>query len=65
MSDNLYTLVGYQVEVTADWRRRRAETFPTMPGMRELRKSLSGLPRKLISWKARLSTSRFASRLTA
>jgi hypothetical protein len=28
MSDNLYTLVGYQVEVTADWRRRQAEYFP-------------------------------------
>ena len=22
MSDDLYTLIGYQVEVTADWRRR-------------------------------------------
>jgi hypothetical protein len=28
MSDDLYTLIGYQVEVTADWRRRRAEYFP-------------------------------------
>jgi hypothetical protein len=28
MSDDLYTLVGYQVEVTADWRRRQAEYFP-------------------------------------
>jgi hypothetical protein len=28
MSDDLYTLIGYQVEVTADWRRRQAEYFP-------------------------------------
>ena len=28
MSDDLYTLVGYQVEATADWRRRQAEYFP-------------------------------------
>jgi hypothetical protein len=28
MSNDLYTLIGYQVEVTADWRRRRAEYFP-------------------------------------
>jgi hypothetical protein len=28
MSDDLYTPVGYQVEVTADWRRRQAEYFP-------------------------------------
>jgi hypothetical protein len=28
MSDDLYTLIGYQVEVTADWQRRRAEYFP-------------------------------------
>ena len=27
MSDDLYTLIGYQVEVTADWRRRQAEYF--------------------------------------
>ena len=27
MSDDLYTLVGYQVEATADWRRRQAEYF--------------------------------------
>jgi hypothetical protein len=25
---DLYTLVGYQVEATADWRRRQAEYFP-------------------------------------
>ena len=28
MSDDLYTLIGYQVEVTADWRRCQAEYFP-------------------------------------
>jgi hypothetical protein len=28
MSHDLYTLVGYQVEATADWRRRKAEYFP-------------------------------------
>jgi hypothetical protein len=28
MSDDLYTLIGYQVEVIADWRRRQAEYFP-------------------------------------
>jgi hypothetical protein len=28
MSDDLYTLIGYQVEATADWRRRQAEYFP-------------------------------------
>jgi hypothetical protein len=27
MSDDLYTLIGYQVEVIADWRRRQAEYF--------------------------------------
>jgi hypothetical protein len=25
MSDDLYTLIGYQVEATADWRRRQAD----------------------------------------
>ena len=28
MSYDLYTLIGYQVEATADWRRRQAEYFP-------------------------------------
>ena len=28
MADDLYTLIGYQVEATADWRRRQAEYFP-------------------------------------
>jgi hypothetical protein len=28
MSDDLYTLIGYQVEVIADWRRRQVEYFP-------------------------------------
>ena len=28
MSEDLYTLIGYQVEVTADWRRRQAEYLP-------------------------------------
>jgi hypothetical protein len=28
MSNDLYTLIGYQVEATADWRRRQAEYFP-------------------------------------
>ena len=64
MADDLYTLIGYQVEATADWRRAKLNTFPTMTGMREPRKSLSGLLWKLINWKARQSTSKFASRLT-
>ena len=28
MSEDLYILIGYQVEVTADWRRRQAEYLP-------------------------------------
>jgi hypothetical protein len=28
MANDLYTLIGYQVEATADWRRRQAEYFP-------------------------------------
>ena len=28
MADDLYTLIGYQVEAAADWRRRQAEYFP-------------------------------------
>jgi hypothetical protein len=28
MSDDLYTLISYRVEATADWRRRQAEYFP-------------------------------------
>ena len=64
MADDLYTLIGYQVEAAADWRRGQAESFPTMTGMREPRKSLSGLLWKLINWKARRSTNEFASRLT-
>jgi lipopolysaccharide biosynthesis protein len=67
MADDLYTLIGYQVEATADWRRRQAEYFPhddRNARVREPRKSLSGLLWKLINWKARQSTNRFASRLT-
>jgi hypothetical protein len=28
MSDDLYALIGYQLEATADWRRRQAEYLP-------------------------------------
>jgi hypothetical protein len=48
MSGDLYTLIGYQVEATTNWRRPKLNTFPTMAGIREQRKSLSGSPRKLI-----------------
>jgi hypothetical protein len=64
MSDDLYTLIGYQVEVIADWRRRQAEYIPGND-QNTRAASLSGSRRKSNSWKARQSTSRFASRLTA
>jgi hypothetical protein len=28
MSDDLNVLIGYQVQSTAEWRRRKAEEFP-------------------------------------
>jgi len=43
MSDDLYTLVGYQVEATADWRRRQAEYFPSNDRNRRAAKELERL----------------------
>jgi hypothetical protein len=31
MTDDLNTIIGYQVQGTAEWRRRKAEEFPTDP----------------------------------
>jgi hypothetical protein len=43
MSDDLYTLVGYQIEVIADWRRRQAEYFPSNDQNRRAAKELERL----------------------
>ena len=43
MSDDLYTLIGYQVEVIADWRRRQAEYFPGDDQNRRAAKELDRL----------------------
>ena len=64
MADDLYTLIGYQVEATADWRRRQAEYFPHDDRNARAAKELERLVWKLINWKARQSTNKFASRLT-
>jgi hypothetical protein len=65
MSEDLYTLIGYQVEVTADWRRRQAEYLPHDERNARAAKERERLAVEVISWKARQSTSRFASPLTA
>ena len=65
MSDDLYTLVGYQVEATADWRRRQAQYFPSNDRNRRTAKELERLAAEMNSWKARQSTNKFASRVTA
>ena len=43
MSDDLYTLIGYQVEVIAEWRRRQAEYFPSNNQNRRAAKELERL----------------------
>ena len=43
MADDLYTLIGYQVEATADWRRRQAEYFPSNDRNRRAAKELERL----------------------
>ena len=53
MSDDLYTLIGYQeLRQQPTGGGAKLNTFPTMTGMRVPPKSLSGLLRKLINWKA-------------
>jgi len=43
MANDLYTLIGYQVEATADWRRRQAEYFPSNDRNRRAAKELERL----------------------
>jgi hypothetical protein len=65
MPDDLYTLVGYQVEAIADWRRRQAEYFPGDDQNTRAAKELERLAAEIKQLEGSQCTSRFASRLTA
>ena len=59
MADDLYTLIGYQVEATADWRRRQAEYFPHDDRNARAAKELERL-----AVERSMKSRQFASRLT-
>ena len=61
--DDLYTLIGYQVEVIADWRRRQAEYFPRNDQNMRAAKELERLAAEIEQLEG--SSVRFALRLTA
>ena len=65
MSDDLYTLIGYQLEATGDWRRRQAEYFPHDDRYARAAKELERLAAEVDQLEGSSVHEQFASRLIA
>ena len=65
MSNDLCTPIGYQVEATADWRRRKAEYFPDDERNSSAAKELERLAAEIDQLEGSPVQEQFVSRLTA